>query len=281
MPLSNEEKLARLGMPTQLATEVADQIAAAVAPPPEGPGVFSTLQVDGASTLKSKTDVISGTNVTPRLQIAQWGSGTGKKSTGATVNDVNAYYAVLGGTEYYSTSNTGYQLIGVGYNSMNSGGASPIMPIGAIGVKQTSNAGDDLGSFVMAMRQTTSSPTIAEVLEFKLTGEIVSVLTTDVPVTSENSFTSKKYVDGVHATSVLLTGNQTIAGVKTFSSAPVVTTAAVGTSTTAAASTAFVLTNAGKSKAAIVALTAIADPATATAEACATAINAIIAALKA
>jgi hypothetical protein len=56
---------------------------------------------------------------------------------------------------------------------------------------------------------------------------------------------------------VLLTGNQTVAGVKTFSSSPVVPTAALATSTTAAASTAFVLTNAGKSKAEIVATVAL------------------------
>lgn len=80
---------------------------------------------------------------------------------------------------------------------------------------------------------------------------------------------------------VLLTGAQTVAGVKTFSSSPVVPTAALATNTTDAASTAFVLSNAGKNKTQIAALTAIAVPGTATAEDCANAINAIIAALKA
>lgn len=80
---------------------------------------------------------------------------------------------------------------------------------------------------------------------------------------------------------VLLTTDQTVAGVKTFSSSPVVPTATLADSSTKAASTAFVLTNAGKSKTQIAALTAIADPSTATAEDCADAINAIIAALKA
>lgn len=64
-------------------------------------------------------------------------------------------------------------------------------------------------------------------------------------------------IGGADDGAVLLTGNQTVAGVKTFSSSPVVPTAALATSTTAAASTAFVLTNAGKSKAEIVATVAL------------------------
>lgn len=53
---------------------------------------------------------------------------------------------------------------------------------------------------------------------------------------------------------VTLTGDQTVAGVKTFSSSPVVPTATLADSSTKAATTAFVLTNAGKSKTQIAAL---------------------------
>jgi uncharacterized protein (UPF0371 family) len=56
---------------------------------------------------------------------------------------------------------------------------------------------------------------------------------------------------------VLLTTDQTVAGVKTFSSSPLVPTAALGTDTTAAASTEFVLANAGAEKAEIAALVAL------------------------
>jgi hypothetical protein len=64
---------------------------------------------------------------------------------------------------------------------------------------------------------------------------------------------------------VLLTTNQTVAGVKTFSSSPVIPTAALATNTTAAASTAFVLANAGKTKTEIAALAALTDSTTGTA----------------
>lgn len=61
---------------------------------------------------------------------------------------------------------------------------------------------------------------------------------------------------------VLLTTDQTIAGVKTFSSSPLVPTAALATNTTAAASTAFVLANAGATKTQIAALAALTDSTT-------------------
>ena len=64
-------------------------------------------------------------------------------------------------------------------------------------------------------------------------------------------------IGGADDGAVLLTGNQTVAGVKTFSSSPVVPTAALDTNTTAAASTAFVLANAGNTKAEIVATVAL------------------------
>lgn len=64
-------------------------------------------------------------------------------------------------------------------------------------------------------------------------------------------------IGGADDNAVLLTGNQTIAGVKTFSSSPVVPTSPLATDTTAAASTAFVLVNAGKNKAEIVAAVAL------------------------
>lgn len=242
MALSNAEKFIGLGMVPELAMEVGAAIDAAVAPPAEGPGVFTTLQVDGASTLKAKTDIISGSNTTPRLQVAQYGAGTGHKSTGATANDVNAYYAVLGGVEYYSTSNTGYQLTGVGFNTMNTGGASPVFPMVAYGAKQTSSVGDDLGSFIIAMRQSTGSPTIADVFEMKLNGEIVSLLAADVPVTTDKSFASKKYVDSATKTKtqtvalVALTDSTTGTAGNTLAAIPAATAATTDTTAASLAS---------------------------------------------
>lgn len=58
-----------------------------------------------------------------------------------------------------------------------------------------------------------------------------------IPVTPTNNddAASKKYVDDKDALDVHLTGNQTVAGVKTFSSSPVVPTVATGTADTKAA----------------------------------------------
>lgn len=237
--MADPRRLAELSMPTELAKEVAHQIDAGAS---GGAGVFSSLESDGPTTLKGKVDIISGSNTTPLVHVAQWVTGSNHKSTGATVNDLNSYYAIFGGLEYYSTSNTGYQMVGMGYNTIYSGGATPIMPMVAFGAKQTSNVGDDLGSFLLAMRQTTSSSNIAEVLEFKLNGEIVGLLATDVPVTTDKSFTSKKYVDSATRTKaqtvalVALTDSTTGTVGNTLAAIPAATAATTDTSAASLAS---------------------------------------------
>lgn len=96
-------------------------------------------------------------------------------------------------------------------------------------------------------------------------------------VAAQDALSKKQFDDAA----VKLTGTQTVAGVKTFSSYPALPVAAPTTARQATPKDYVDARLSPNARTAINALTAIADPATATATSCATAINAIIAALKA